>query len=183
MKITDKDYIGQGRQKVVYRHPENSDLCIKFAKLDKKRSLGAFKREIWYICKHQANIDFINHYRGRLETNLGTGYLFDLIINEDSSISKPLDAYDRKLDGLESKVARIYETLLQEKAPVSEFESCNVLVKEMLNGDYELILIDGLGNSDFIKICDYSRYFLKLKLNRKFSEFCKKHSISPSFLK
>ena len=83
---------------------------------------------------------------------------------------------------MEVKVAKIYETLLREKAAISEFESCNLLVKEMQNGDYELILIDGFGNSDFIKICDYSRHFLKLKLNRKLSEFCKKNSINPSFL-
>jgi hypothetical protein len=51
---------------------------------------------------------------------------------------------------------------------VSDLHPGNLLLQKLSANDYQLVMIDGFGNSDFIKICDYSRFFLKKKLIRKF---------------
>jgi len=41
-------------------------------------------------------------------------------------------------------------------------------------GITKLIICDDIGRSDFIPICNYSRYFAELKINRKWNEFEKR---------
>ena len=175
--------LGKGRQKAVYYHPEDESLCVKIPREGYAHSL---KREIRYIQKHQQKIPFIGAYRGEAETNLGQGYLFDVIRDFDGQISRDLEAfmqseYDR--DALADKASLLYELLIENRAPLSELQACNILVRKEEGKNYDLVIIDGFGNSDFIKICDFSRFFLKKKLIRKFTKFCRKTEISPSFLK
>lgn len=174
--------LGQGRQKTVYHHPEDHDLCIKIPKQGCEHSL---KREIKYTSKHQKNLTSVGAYRGSIDTNIGTGYLFDIVRDSDGQISMTLEDF-MKADHDESllllKVARLHEQLLENKAALSELEPCNILVKKKSASDYTLVIIDGFGNSDFIKICDISRHFLKKKLHRKFSKFCKEAKIPNTFL-
>lgn len=181
MELLNEHYIGQGRQKVVYRHPCDPNLCIKIPKA-KPRLLKSLKREIKYLKRHQQKLQFLADYLGEIETNLGKGYLFSLICDHDGAVSKPLESIYSELDGLGEKVASMYQSLLKNKSAVSELEPCNILVKRWENGEYELYIIDGFGNSDFIKVCDFSRTFLKKKLTRKFRGLCELLDLPQSFL-
>jgi len=183
LHIHSENLLGQGRQKTVYHNPENRSLCIKIPKDGREHSL---KREIKYTQKHQQKFHAINTYRGAVETNLGTGHLFDIVRNPNGEISMSLEDfmktdYDKAL--LQLKTAELYKQLVENKAALSELQPCNILIEEDTSNDYRLVIIDGFGNSDFIKICDFSRHFLKKKLYRKFSRFCRETKISPTFLK
>ena len=85
------------------------------------------------------------------------------------------------LANLEEKVEFIFNELVRNKAALSELESCNILVKLKNDRAYDLDIIDGFGNSDFLKICDVSRFFLKRKLVRKFAKFCDQLQLSRVF--
>ena len=175
--------LGQGRQKTVYHHPENKGLCIKFSKQGCKRSL---KREIKYIRKHQQKFHSISAYRGTVNTNLGSGDMFDLIRDADGQISMSLEEFmktDYNRPDLNKKIAHFYDGLLANRAALSELQPCNILVKKDSSTHYDLVIIDGFGNSDFLKVCDISRYFLRKKLHRKFLRFCRENNIPIDFLK
>lgn len=182
--LSKEHYLGEGEQKQVFLHPDDEGLCIKFAKKDKRRKAGGLKREIRYTKKFQGVLEFLAKYRGELETNMGKGHLFDLIRNSNGEISATLSSSFRELDQnvLVGKIREIYQTLLKEGAVVSDLHVSNILVQLLGNSDYKLVLIDGFGNSDLIKICDYSRVFLKHKLDRKFTKLCKQMSINAELV-
>jgi hypothetical protein len=184
MKLSKEHYIGEGVHRVAYVHPENPGLCIKIPKPGTKRPEAKIAREIKYIKLFQDKLPFIPAYVGTQDTDFGFGYVFEMVRDYNGDISKSLNdtLSESKLDGLEEKIAAMYASLLEHRAPLSDFNSSNLLVQMIDENSYELQIIDGFGNSDFIKICDYSRYFLKKKLVRKFTGLCKKIDISPSFL-
>ncbi len=180
LKITRENYLGEGEQKEVYIHPEKPELCVKFPKRDKKRKAKGLNREIRYTKQYQDELPFLARYVGFTETDRGRGYLFEVVRNDDGSISKTLSSVRSELDqgDLSDKVEEMYRSLLSARAVVSDLHASNILVQKHEGDSYDLMLIDGFGNSDFIKICDYSQHFLKKKLIRKFTQLCKELQIS-----
>ena len=47
----------------------------------------------------------------------------------------------------------------------------NISCKKMDSGSFRLFVVDNIGNSDFIPICNYSKYFAKKKILRKWKHF------------
>ena len=118
-------------------------------------------------------MSLIPNYFGTIATNYGAGYLFEKIRDWDGSESESLSNYfaknsNEKEIGL--LITNMYHIFLDKKALVSDVHPENILVqKKDSKFDVNLMLVDGIGNSDFIKICDYSDYFMKKKLIRKFT--------------
>ena len=185
IEISEDLYIGEGNQKKVYHHPHDEHLCIKIAKPGKPRRLVGLKREIRYTAKYQDNLPFLAKYIQEQDTNMGTGYVFELIKNDNGKVSTPLGLYikNKTVSELDKKVAHIYRLLIQHRAPISDTNPNNFLIQDSQNNSQSLHLVDGFGNSDFIKICDFSKHFLKKKLDRKFSSLCKRLKISSDFIK
>ncbi len=186
MNITQQDYITQGSQRVLYAHPQNKDWCLKIPKEDSNQRF--VKREISYTNKYKDKINCIPLYHGTVETNLGTGYIFDLVTNHDGSTADNLqkvtdEGMESKEDSnkLEQKIQQLYALLLEQHIIVSDLHPGNILVRKTSASDYDLWIVDGLGNSDFIKICDVSKIFLKKKLIRKFFRLTQALNLNTSF--
>lgn len=184
IKISDEHYLGRGIAKIVYRHPHDSNICIKFPNKSKKRALNDILREIKYLQRHQDNLPWLSRYLGTMECNLGIGYVYEMAKNEDGSLAVNIAESERLEDYavLGRKVGLMYRQLVCEHAVVNDLSLSNIYVAEKKGGDFDLILIDGFGNSDFVKIADYSKYFLVQKLNRKFSRLSNKLGVSADFL-
>jgi len=71
MEITEKYFLGKGIAKIVYQHPEDKNICIKFPNPNKKRALKDIQREITYLKRHQDHFTWLAPYFGEIETNLG----------------------------------------------------------------------------------------------------------------
>lgn len=184
MKISESDYLGRGGTKVVYKHPQDPNICIKFPRKDKKRALNGLLREISYLKKHQETLPWLSPYLGTIECDLGTGYMYEIPRNEDGSPSQELSKEDSKgnPEALKAKISSMYFELIQAHAVVNDLNLNNIFFRKKTNGDFDLILIDGFGNNNFIKIADFSKHFLIKKLNRKFSILCHRLNITPDFL-
>lgn len=165
--ITERDILASGDTRKVYTHPEDPALCIKIPKPSLKRR--TLRREIRYLRKYATRASsFLTLFHGTVDSNLGKGYIYDLIRDEDGSVSRTL-AQCRDLDGLEEKIYDLYLTCLKNKVILSDMNLRNILARRGKGSDYDLWVVDGIGNSDYIKICDLSYYFMKKKMVRKFS--------------
>lgn len=182
--ISEKDFLGQGGTKRVYRHPDNPQLCIKFPRKDKPRALNGLLRELKYLKKYQEKLPFLSPYLGKIQSNLGTGYLYQIAQNEDGTPAKDLRQHHQHLDSetLYQKISHLYQLLVKERAVVNDLQLSNFFIIEKSGKDYDLCLVDGFGNTNLIKICDYSKYFLLKKLNRKFKKLCSKLKLPSDFL-
>ena len=183
IKLNQRGYITEGSQRLLYRHPENPELCIKIPKAE---SNGRYiSREIKYTKKYQNKINNIPSFHGEIHTDLGTGYIFDLVKNHDGSVAQTLRDY---VDGgadiaiIRQKIEQLYALLLEKHIIVSDLHAGNILVRHITDSDYDLWIVDGLGNSDFIKICDISTFFHRKKLIRKFTRFARGIGLDMVFL-
>jgi len=183
LELSEKHFIGRGGTKLVYRHPLDPELCVKFPRPEKKGTVQDIHREISYFKKHQDALPFLAPFLGTIETPLGLGYLYKMVRDEDGKISQDIGIFRKDAPkDLSSKISAIYHQCLVRKAVINDTKLDNILVSQKKSGDYTIYVVDGFGNPDFIKICDYSRFFLKLKLRRKFKKLCRKLNISDDFL-
>ena len=87
--------VGKGHHREVYRHPQNPDLCIKII-VDGNFDSRQVRREKAYyrhLEKKGISWDMVPKYHGDIITDLGTGSVFDLILDQDGSVSKTLENY------------------------------------------------------------------------------------------
>lgn len=166
--------IGRGSERSCYRHPCDTQLCIKVISNYSNRTFSRIARELKYLKKYKRNpnkLEAIPDFHQTIDTDLGRGYCFSLIMDLDGAISTRLSDHVKEHgadDLIYRKIIELYHAFLKSGAVVSDLHPGNLLLQRHSEEDFDLIMIDGFGNSDFIKICDYSAYFQKKKLIRKF---------------
>lgn len=172
--LDDSLLINRGSERNCYRHPSDTLSCIKVIGQYTRRTNTRIQRELKYLKKYKQppnKLELIPDFHGKIDTNLGTGYSFQLITDFDGTISISL-ANHLKKHGTNyiicQRIVEMYYAFLKSSAVVSDLHPGNLLLQRHSKEDFSLIMIDGFGNSDFVKICDYSSYFQKKKLVRKF---------------
>jgi hypothetical protein len=182
--LDDSHYLGKGGTKTVYRHPKDPNICIKFPKSGKKHALRTIIHEVRYLKKHQSNLSWIAPYLGTTDCNLGTGYMFEMVRNEDGSPSECIKVSDceKNASAVRNKIADMYFDLIQLHAVVNDLKLANIFFRKKVPEGFDLVLVDGFGNNNLIKIADFSKFFLIKKLNRKFDRLCTKLKIPTDFL-
>jgi hypothetical protein len=178
INIDKSNFVGKGNHRVCYVHPENENLCIKIALV--KESIETLREQKYYKHLQNRNIswDMIPEFHGDIDTNLGIGSVFDLVLDYTGQVSKTLEYYlstneitQEHYEGLSIslKLLRVY--LLENRIISTELRPENIVCKIMKSGDYRLILVDNIGNSELIPISNYSKYFAKKKILRKWKRF------------
>ena len=181
--LDEKYLIGKGEKRSCYQLPSKESFCIKVAHKEGKRVHKNIEREINYLQKYSSKIR-LPKYFGQAETNLGKGYIFERIRDWDGKTSVTLTEYSNNNENaqcIQTLLTKMYHSFLFNRIIVSDFHSGNLLInKETPEDKPKLILIDGIGNTDYIKICDYSKFFLKKKLIRKFKRLLKELGLPDS---
>lgn len=184
--LDNSNLIARGEIRSCYQVPGEDSLCVKVVHAECKKIPRSIKRELDYIKKYSPRIRLPKYYATTL-TNLGTGYIFERIKNYDGKTSMTLTDYHRENKNIELTVSllnKMFNSFLHNRIAVSDFHPGNILVNfDTPRNKPSLVLIDGIGNSDFIKICDYSKFFLKKKLVRKFNRLMRKLGIPNNDIK
>ena len=177
--LNETHYIAEGLARVCYAHPDNENLCIKIGKPNVE--VAHLYKEIKYFekikSKNTSNYayPFYAMYHGEIETNLGVGFVYDLIKDETTgNISLTLrhylemencpftDAYFVK------ELERLKQQMITHKVHVGDLRARNICVKVLKDISIQLIVIDGLGHRDFFPLGDWFHYFAKKKVERRF---------------
>jgi len=88
-------FIGKGRVRRCYVHPEDKNLCIKVGN-NQERAKRSIKREINYfkrLKKRGKSFDLISKYFYPVQTNEGVGEVYELVRDYNGDISKDLRYY------------------------------------------------------------------------------------------
>ncbi|MBN1365631.1 MAG: hypothetical protein JW976_12545 [Syntrophaceae bacterium] len=178
--INRADLIGKGAHRECYKHPENKSLCIKITFDSNKYSIEIKNEKKYYshLEKRGIPLDMIPKYYGDVETNLGLGSVYDLILDQDETISKSLEFYlssneetEKYYDSLYHSLCLLKEYLLKNRIVTMEIKPYNVLCQKTETGLSRLFIIDNVYNSEFIPISTYFSYFAKRKILRKWQRF------------
>lgn len=188
LHLDSSHYVGKGLHRVCYAHPDEAQLCVKVVVHGNDQET---KREYAYY-KHlqRRNIDWsmLPKFHGETPTNKGDAGVFDLIHDNDGNVSKTLASYLASSDLSDAEAQTIGEAffslkkyLLDNRIVTMTIKPKNILFQK--NGDScgKLLIVDNIGNSDFIPIANYLPFFAHKKIMRKWRQFEKKlHSVYPT---
>ncbi len=120
----------------------------------------------------------IPKYHGEIETNLGMGSVFDLILDYDGCVSKTLGDYistsqimEPYYDNLLNSLNSLKKYLLEHWIVTSRLAHRNVLCQRDKSGISQLFVVDNIGNAEFIPICNHSAWLARRKISRKWKRF------------
>ena len=180
--IESKHLVAEGVYQKCFRHPSDDNLCIKISKKDIETSRVAY--EVEYCEKiskkriKKEDYQFFSKFHGTVETNLGKGYVFDLIKDETTQeVSKTLEYYllhpDPEISDKTLKIVyeRLIQLMVKYKIIANDIRSKNICCKILEDKTIELIHVDGLGHRDFLPLVDWFSYFAKKKIERRLVKF------------
>ncbi|MFT5718893.1 MAG: hypothetical protein ACJAWS_001228 [Oleiphilaceae bacterium] len=175
IKIFKEHLIGKGYNRECYQHPENHKLCIKI-NLPRTPSSDSDREKKYYqhLLKRNVSWAMVPKYHGDIETNMGLGSVYDLILDDDGSASQTLEHYlaaKNNFNAVLKPFLSLKEYLLQQRIIIMTLHPRNVLCQIKDGAITKLIICDDIGNSDFIPICNYSHYLARLKITRKWTKF------------
>jgi hypothetical protein len=170
--------VGKGLHRECYKHPENENLCIKVTvhgnNIESLREIKYYK----HLEKRDVPLDMIPRYYGEIETNLGKRSVFDLVMDYNDTVSKTLvyyfssdDKTDEHYNGLSESLYFLKDYLLRHQIITLTLNPKNIACQKINVRNFRLFIIDNIGNSDFIPICNYSKYFAQKKILRKWNRF------------
>ncbi len=172
--------IGKGHHREVYRHPNDPNLCIKII-FDTNYDSREIQRELNYykhLEKKGATWEMLPRYHGDIETNLGTGSVFDMILDFDGSISRSLGHYLNSnektttyFDDLLISLSMLKSYLLKNKVVTKSLAHRNIVCQKSESGIGRLVLIDNIGNTEFLPISNHVGFMARKKIMRKWRRF------------
>lgn len=135
--LEETDFVGQGAHKKCYIHPEDSTLCVKVLFQEPDTDLD---RELAYRKSRQRRAlgsNLLPKYLGAVDTNLGTGYVYERVCDFDGSNSCTLDEFIKneclnKIGGYNTRkiIVKIQKEWFKERIITSNVELANFLVQK-----------------------------------------------------
>ena len=171
--------IGKGKRRECYLHPEDENKCIKIVVTgDYKETL---REQSYYKLLSERNISWsmVAQFYGNVETNRGEGAVFELVRDFQQEHIKTLDYYflsslneiDFDCQNLLMLIPLLKEYLLEWKIVTISINPRNIVYKKMSKTEGSLVIIDNIGNADFIPICNSVDIFAVRKIRAKWRRF------------
>ncbi|ELZ5938176.1 hypothetical protein U0L13_000312 [Providencia stuartii] len=177
--LSPSQLIASGRQRACYHHPEREDLCVKVhhADRDDKETI----REIKYykrIYRNKSSSETISDYYGTQETNMGTGYVFQLIKDKTGAVSNTLDYFFKNKNYFlkHQKNMRIAydifkKTIFKDAIVTMALKPYNIVYQLGYKPHGQFVIIDNLGSANLIPVDYFSSTLARTTLSRRFANF------------
>lgn len=182
-------YIGKGSERMCFRSPENPERVIKISPVSNAkqtiREIGYFQ----YLEKQKIPFTHIPEFKGVIELDGYIGFEQELVLDKEGNCAPTLGDYiqsrgdfclhalfSRKKDGL---FQNLFNYLYRFNIIVCDLGLSNILVDER-SGQPKLVLIDGLGCTDFFPVAQYLPFMGRRKIARKWKRFMKKNALYES---
>lgn len=181
--LKEEDFIAKGNERACYTHPDDNSKTIKitFENNNRKESKQSAK-EIKYYKQLQKkkllNWKHLPEYFGEVKTNMGDGFILELIKDYDGEVSKSF-AYYLKQDGVKKyeKQIEVYKQYFLKYCIIFNYGMMpkNILLRKTSKDESELVLIDGLGDVSHFTILNNIPFFARRRISRRWEKFVKKY--------
>ncbi|HED31518.1 YrbL family protein [Prosthecochloris sp. HL-130-GSB] len=180
IKLDDSLFLGKGSKRICYLHPRDKTKCIKFD-LDRKR--GFTVDEVRHYRRYRrrgVRFDVIAPYYGQVETDAGTGYVFGIAYDYDGMISKDVSSYLRTcndeavLDDLFAGMASLKRFMVRNAVMTTLIEDHNMVYQRLSESSGKVVLIDGIGNNQFLPSANYVKSHARRVIKRKWHKYERK---------
>lgn len=179
LQLDDTLLYGQGSHKKCFLHPHNKNLCIKIAYNE-----GGQKdliREINYIDvlkRRHKDYSILPKYFGKVNTNLGTGYVFEIIRDYNNGRTQTLEDFITDLNLFSQNYSLIVRLLkeLKDKLYKNEIITMvlfpeNILFQKTDENNYRVRIVNDMGSAVLIPLEYHFKYFAHTKILRRWKMF------------
>jgi len=177
LDLTDSTLLGKGSSRLCYLHPGDPGKCIK---ITYTRNPEVEKEELKHYRHHRRrgiSWEMVAKTYGPVKTSMGNGVMFSLARDFDGAISRTLDHYlaEEQLtppaEELSSLLGTFRNYMIDERIVIRKLKPDNIVLERLTPDEARLILIDKLGNNQFLPIANYSNTFAKRVILRKWNTF------------
>ncbi len=178
IELDTRALIGKGLHRECFVHPEDPARCIKIVVSgsgNENRREQAYYAE---LTRRGVSWDMLPRFYGLVSTNLGEGAVFDAIRDYDNRISFTLGHYLSseqltRLHGPALRMAldRLKAYLLEYRIITMTLKTKNILFQLTGENTGKLVIIDNIGNSDFIPLANHIPRLARWKIQRKWRRF------------
>lgn len=179
IQLDDSLLYGQGSHKKCFLHPHNKNLCIKIAYNEGGQK--DLNREINYIDvlkRRHKDYSILPKYFGKVNTNLGTGYVFEIIRDYNNGRTQTLEDFITDLNLFSQNYSLIVSLLkeLKEKLYKNEIITMvlfpeNILFQKTDENNYRVRIVNDMGSAVLIPLEYHFKYFAHTKILRRWKMF------------
>ena len=178
LTLESSSLIGRGLRRECYFHPGDENKCVKVVVAGDHRE--TVREQSYYRLLENRDISWkmLARFYGSAETDRGPGAVFELVRDYNGEVSKTLEEYisaesstDINYQDLSRALSVLKQYLLKWKIVTMTIRPGNVVFKKKNASDGALVIIDNIGNSDFIPICNYVDFIAMRKIRRKWQRF------------
>ena len=145
--------IGKGGERECYIHPMDESKIIKVEYAhNKAKSNDQNSLDIYYyqrLNQVEGVFDHIPRMYNRVETNKGSGLVFDSIVDYTGNVSKTFEEFvkSKQLNTVAEKrcLDELHGYILKNNIMFYDAVLSNILCQEYAKNQYKLIIVDGLG--------------------------------------
>lgn len=177
LALDNSPLIGKGSSRRCYQHPEDMGKCVK---VQKNPSLNITAEELKHYRKLQRrgiSWEMVARFHETVSTEQGPGAVFDMPRDADGSVSRTLHHYLQEpaaaVDpgGMADALGEFRRYLLTQNIVVRELKPQNLVWQRMAGGAARFVLIDGIGNNQFLPVATYLKRFGRRVIGRKWATF------------
>ncbi|NTU94312.1 MAG: PhoP regulatory network protein YrbL [Chlorobiaceae bacterium] len=183
LDLNNSRLLGKGSSRRCYVHPEDSSKCVKVTYTNDP---GIAVKEMQHYRRHLRrgiSWEMLARSYGVVDTNKGPGVVFSLAYDYDGEISRTFDSYlaTERLTPpaplLTSLLKELRQYMLHEHILIRELKSDNLVFQRTAPDNGRLILIDGVGNNQFLPLANYVTPLARRVITRKWQKF-KRHLLN-----
>ena len=183
--LKDEDFVGKGNERACYIHPEDKNKAIKITyENNNRKESKQTKLEVNYYKelekRRMTNFKHLPKYFGEVKTDKGAGFVVELIRDFDGEVSKTFEYYLKK-DGVlkYKKELEEYKQYFLDNCIIFNYGMMpkNILLRKNSETDFDLVLIDGLGDVSHFTLPNKIPYFARRRISRRWEKFVRKYLI------
>lgn len=191
--LGDSEPLFVGGTRLVFQHPEFRDRCIKVLRPDRTGAERRARKSGWKRLLPASAFDdqlkeirayrelmarapdptpiwrHVPEYHGTVETERGVGIVTQLYRNADDSWPRNLEqCLPRGMTPALAAGLRAFASGIEQHGVLTrDLLPHNMIAVEQIGGGVQVLVVDGIGNADFIPLARYSQRAARAKVRRK----------------
>ena len=170
--------VGKGLHRECYEYPGDSTRCVKVVVAGNSDENRREARYYQRLARRRISWELLSNFHGLEPTSMGEGAVFDLVRDFDGCVSQTLGHYleSPALSAnheviLAGAFAELKGYLLRNRVVTMTLKSKNILLQKTTQETGKLVIVDNVGNSDFIPLSNYIGCLARRKILRKWRRF------------
>lgn len=168
--------VAAGAERLLYRHPLDPSRCVKVPKHASGRQQGREERYFERLAARRIPWRHMPEFFGTVATNRGRGLVFEYVQDFDGNRSSDLRSHVRRHGprGVAEALRDLEDHYARWAVITCDMSFDNFLVRRSSPDAIEILMIDGLGNREFIPVSSLFRSLARRKMARRWRAFHRK---------